>query len=138
MGEKSQRAFTLDEVNALIPRLEEYFKNFWSLRENAQHILESLRAKDPEEMTALEAANYQMKSSQAHFLLEQARKEVNAIFDMGCAIKDFDIGLADFPHILEDRNQEVHLCWKFGEKHVRFWHELDEGYASRKPLLRQR
>ena len=137
MTEKPQHLFTPDEVNALIPRLEEHFQNFWRLKENAQSIMEGLRAKDPEEMTTVDAANYQMKNSQAHFLLEQARKEIDAILEMGCEIKDFDMGLADFPCLLEDSRQEVHLCWKFGEKRVRFWHELDQGYASRKPLTKR-
>lgn len=142
MADKHSQTFTLDEVNALIPRLEEHFQNFWGFRKNAQRIMEGLRAKarkalDPEEMTAKEAADYQMKNSQAHFLLEQARKEIDAVIDLGCAVKDFEIGLVDFPHIQESDNQEVCLCWKFGEKRVRFWHELDQGYPSRKPLAKR-
>jgi hypothetical protein len=26
------------------------------------------------------------------------------------------------------------LCWKVGEKEVKFWHRKDEGFAGRKPL----
>ena len=142
MADKSPHTFTQDEVNALIPRLEEHFQNFWGFRENAQRIMEGLRAKaraakDPDEMTAKETADYQMKNSQAHFLLEQARKEIDAVIEMGCAVKDFEMGLVDFPHIQESDNQEVYLCWKFGEKRVRFWHDLDQGYHSRKPLAKR-
>ena len=142
MAQKPVHYFTADEVNALIPRLEEHLQNFWGFRENAQRILEALRAKakaarDPEDMTSREAADYQMKNSQAHFLLEQARKEMDAVMELGCAVKDFEMGLLDFPHILESEDQEVFLCWKFGEKKVRFWHELDQGFPSRKPLMKK-
>ena len=142
MTSKDPRYFTPDEVNALIPAMEEHFQKFWSFRENAQSIMEELRVKakairDPEELTAKQAALHQMRTSQAHFLLEQAKKEIDAVLEVGCAVKDLETGLVDFPHILDSQDQEVFLCWKFGEKRVRFWHELDQGFHSRKPLLRR-
>ena len=50
----------------------------------------------------------------------------------GCLVKDLDVGLLDFPAILE--NEEVYLCWRLGEDRIRFWHRQDEGFAGRKPL----
>jgi hypothetical protein len=78
-----------------------------------------------------------MRRSQSHFLLEQAKKELDAVMETGCSVKDLEIGLVDFPHLLEFEEEEVFLCWKYGEKKVRFWHELDKGFSSRKPLLRR-
>ncbi len=142
MGKKKIHYFTVQEVNALIPTLEEHFSKFWGFRENAQGIMEELRSKaktvrDLDDMTPKEAANHQMRSSQAHFLLEQAKKEIDAVVDLGCTVKDIEGGLADFPHILESDDQEVFLCWKFGEKRVRYWHDLDQGFHSRKPLTKR-
>ena len=37
-----------------------------------------------------------------------------------------------FPCLHED--EEVYLCWKLGEKHIFYWHRMDEGFAGRKPL----
>jgi len=51
---------------------------------------------------------------------------------LGVIVKDADEGLLDFPHLREDR--EVFLCWKKGEKEVKFWHELNAGYKGRQPL----
>jgi hypothetical protein len=28
----------------------------------------------------------------------------------------------------------VYLCWRFGEQGIVHWHELDTGFAGRKPL----
>src|SRR5438552_1862670 len=103
-GSKTNHFFSPEEVNALIPRLEEHFQSFWSYRENAQGILEGLRAGAPEtdkDFLPEEVAHDQMRKSQAHFLLEQAKKELDLILDMGCAVKDLEIGLVDFPHMLE-------------------------------------
>lgn len=47
-------------------------------------------------------------------------------------LKDLERGLVDFPSL---RNgQEVFLCWENGEDDIEHWHELDAGYAGRKPL----
>ena len=45
---------------------------------------------------------------------------------------DLSLGLVDFLHLRNGR--EVNLCWKYGEREIRHWHGLDEGYAARKPL----
>jgi hypothetical protein len=50
----------------------------------------------------------------------------------GCVVKDLEVGLLDFPAILN--NQEVYLCWRLGEERIRFWHRQDEGFAGRKPI----
>lgn len=50
----------------------------------------------------------------------------------GCVVKDLDSGLLDFPALID--NQEVYLCWRFGEDRIRFYHGIKEGFAGRKPL----
>lgn len=52
--------------------------------------------------------------------------------DLGIALKDRQIGLIDFPGELDGR--QVWLCWRLGEPAVRYWHELDAGFAGRQPL----
>jgi hypothetical protein len=47
-------------------------------------------------------------------------------------LRDLDRGLIDFPAIRD--GQEVYLCWVDGEPDIGFWHELDAGYAGRRPL----
>ncbi len=57
---------------------------------------------------------------------------VNKIQEMGCLVKDLEMGLIDFPSLL--KGEEVYLCWKLGEPHIGWWHGIHEGYAGRKPL----
>ncbi|OGR96360.1 MAG: hypothetical protein A2902_07215 [Elusimicrobia bacterium RIFCSPLOWO2_01_FULL_64_13] len=136
---RPSHTFTIDEVNALIPRIEEHLDGFWGLRENAQAILNELRGgRDVgPDSGADEIAHHQLRRSQAHFLLQQAKRELDGVMDLGCVLKDLDAGLVDFPHILEPNDEEVFLCWKYGEKKVRFWHEIDKGFSARKPILRR-
>ena len=51
---------------------------------------------------------------------------------MGVQIKDLDIGLLDFPCVVDDAI--VLLCWKYGEEKIEFWHGMEEGFKGRKPI----
>ena len=53
--------------------------------------------------------------------------------DQGILLKGIDEGLIDFPS-LRSNGDEVYLCYKSGEGHIRYWHTLGGGYAGRRPL----
>lgn len=57
---------------------------------------------------------------------------VDRIQEIGCELKDLDIGLIDFPTFY--RGERVYLCWKLGEPKIAFWHSLDAGYRGRRPI----
>jgi hypothetical protein len=61
--------------------------------------------------------------------IKDALAEIEAI---GVQVKDLDIGLLDFPCVVED--EIVLLCWKYGEEKIGFWHGLEEGFRGRKPI----
>jgi hypothetical protein len=65
-------------------------------------------------------------------LAESLKTSLNRILETGCVIKDLDVGLLDFPAVID--NEDVYLCWKLGEDRIRFYHRQDEGFAGRKPL----
>lgn len=50
----------------------------------------------------------------------------------GVVVKSIEQGLLDFPSKRFD--QEVWLCWKYGETEIKFWHEKDSGFMGRKPI----
>jgi hypothetical protein len=54
--------------------------------------------------------------------------------EIGCFFKDwnFTMGLVDFPSVID--NTEVFLCWKSDEDDIRYYHDIQEGYAGRKPI----
>ncbi|MDR7545770.1 MAG: DUF2203 domain-containing protein [Armatimonadota bacterium] len=62
----------------------------------------------------------------------RAAEAASRLEEIGCVLRDLDLGLIDFPARAGER--EVFLCWRLGEDTVRFWHGADEGYAGRKPL----
>lgn len=63
---------------------------------------------------------------------EILKSALNRILETGCIIKDLEVGLLDFPAVID--KQDVYLCWKLGEDRIRYYHRQDEGFAGRKPL----
>lgn len=61
--------------------------------------------------------------------IKDALAEVHAI---GVQVKDLDIGLLDFPCVVDD--EIVLLCWKLDEDKIEYWHGLEEGFKGRKPI----
>jgi hypothetical protein len=53
--------------------------------------------------------------------------------ELGVELKDYRMGLVDFPCWMDDH--EVCLCWRLGEPEVAYWHEVDAGFAGRQKLL---
>ena len=66
------------------------------------------------------------------FKLEEVKDALAEIDSIGVQVKDIDIGLLDFPCIVE--GQVVLLCWKMGEDAITHWHSPEEGFAGRKPI----
>lgn len=63
--------------------------------------------------------------------IEEFMKELEEI---GCYFKDwnFTIGLVDFPAVIDGK--EVFLCWRSDEDDILFYHEVEAGFAGRKPI----
>lgn len=67
--------------------------------------------------------------------LQQVRKDLSEIEEIGCELKDLQKGIVDFPARINGK--EIFLCWHLGERSVRHFHDPTEGYAGRRPLPRK-
>jgi hypothetical protein len=57
---------------------------------------------------------------------------VEILESTGVSVKSIEQGLLDFPSKRFD--EEIWLCWKYGETEIKFWHEKDSGFMGRKPI----
>jgi hypothetical protein len=68
--------------------------------------------------------------------VQRAAKEVQGfvaeLTELGVECKSLETGLMDFPG--EHDGRIVYFCWQRGEPKVAHWHELDAGFAGRRPL----
>jgi hypothetical protein len=132
-----KRLFSVDEANALIPELELRFGKVMQLRSQLRttyHELEALGAPPTGDPPQSENAPPDVIRLRARFslLMEALTDELHAVEAIGVAVKDLDIGLCDFLGVRQGR--EVWLCWRFGEKRIAFWHDLEAGFAGRQPI----
>ena len=123
-----QKLFTVEEANALLPRLNELLKEIAphrdAMREKAPHMEPILRSAGSNGGGRV-GSEYGVEAYNLYVAIERIRS-------LGVLLKDLDTGLLDFPH--ERDGRVVLLCWMPPEERVEFWHEIPDGYAGRQPL----
>lgn len=81
----------------------------------------------------MDAAEAQRIRLRMQGIVDQMAAAVARIDALGITLRDIERGLIDFPALVAGR--QVWLCWQLGEDAVAFWHELDTGFGSRRPLI---
>lgn len=127
-SDHSDRVFSFAEATELLPQLN---SRFTSIRRS-----KAILIRTSEEIKKASANAVYGGGSKSGSLYIQSLHDVSAnlqaIHELGVVVKDVNMGLCDFPFILDGR--VVYLCWKFGEAEIRWWHEVSHGYKDRHPL----
>src|SRR5690349_24838214 len=132
----SDRTFTLDEAQSLLPVLESLLRTAII----AKKLIEETEAEHQALqhrvflnggmfLDVVPLARRKAERAKAEQRVKDALAEIDSI---GVQVKDLDIGLLDFP--CEVDGQTILLCWKLGEKSITHWHGTNEGFAGRKPI----
>ncbi len=131
-----ERTFTLAEAQVLLPVLEALLKKaiegkklIEQVDEDFQQVSQRIFLSGGCEVDVAALARRKAEKDQAAQRVKDALAEIAAT---GVQVKDLDLGLLDFPCVVED--QVILLCWKLGEKSVEHWHGLEEGFRGRKPI----
>jgi hypothetical protein len=145
------KVFTVEEVNAVVPRLSELVRDLLDRARAIESRLEELRerthgaaARPGGRGVSLEPSGEDDLDSKAEKLsiladievYERGWRDVQAL---GAVVKDTRTGLCDFYGQIDGKL--VCLCWRYGEQAIEHYHALDAGFSGRKPLdakLRQR
>jgi hypothetical protein len=134
--EQPKRYFTVQEAEKLIPRLEPAMERVMACHTEAARLRAALQEAQRQVMLAggvrLDQEFWRARKARLAKVTGELQQKIGEILSVGGVPKDLELGLVDFPALLEER--EVNLCWRVGERRIRFWHGLDEGYAARKPL----
>jgi hypothetical protein len=132
----SDRTFTLDEAQSLLPVLESLLRTAIA----SKKVMEEFEVEQQElqhrvfmtggmSLNVVALARKKAERVKAEQCAKDALAEIDSI---GVQVKDLDIGLLDFP--CEVEGQIILLCWKLGETGITHWHGTDEGFAGRKPV----
>lgn len=121
--------FTIAAANEALPKVIEKYKN---LQKQKQEV-EKLEAQLNTQMSvSFNLADYVAIKQQLNTAVTKFYQLVEDLESTGVVLKSLEEGLLDFPSKRFD--EEVWLCWKEGEKEIKFWHEKDVGFMGRKPL----
>jgi hypothetical protein len=124
------KIFTVDEANALLPRvrgivtnIQKLYKRLTTYRSEAQA---AAGAADNGGGGIHDGARYAQ-------LVTSFTNDLGELDKLGVQMKDFGRGLIDFPSLRDGR--VVLLCWQLGEgDSLEWWHDVDAGFAGRTPL----
>jgi hypothetical protein len=135
----TDRLFTEEQVNALIPELTDIVGDVMARHQQARALRQALEEERQRIQmaggTRVEQRDWRARAERLDGLGIEVRQGIERIHGLGGKVKDLELGLVDFPGLVAGQGDEpVNLCWKHGETAVRFWHGFDEGYAHRKPL----
>ena len=132
----AERYFTPADVERLIPELTRIMNDVMTAHTEATRARERLQAEKQRLSLAggglLDRAAWRADTEIVEQRVRRVRAGLDKVVRLGGVPKDLGLGLVDFPHLRD--GAEVNLCWKRGEREVRHWHGVDEGYAARKPL----
>ena len=130
------RFFTIEEANGLVSSLEIEFGRIARARAELAPLIEALGGADASVAILHDGEDVppgrERDAARLRLLAAEITDSVERVNDMGCLVKDLELGLVDFYAMQE--GEPVFLCWQFGEPAVVHWHGVDEGYAARKPL----
>ena len=121
--------FTANEANKALPDVIKKFEHALAKKNDVTKLEEQLQISLSTVNSFEEFVTLKQKLNSR---ITKFYEAVEILENTGVVVKSIEQGLLDFPS--KRFNEEVWLCWKYGETEIRFWHEKDSGFMGRKPI----
>ena len=121
--------FSVSDANQILPTVIKKFDHAKKMKIEVMKMEKQLSS-GVTSVTSLE--EYSMIKRKFNSLVTEFYQSIEDLESTGVVLKGLDEGLLDFP--AKRFNEEIWLCWKEGEKEIKFWHEKDSGLMGRKPI----
>jgi hypothetical protein len=121
---RSTKRFKLAEANRALPLVRRVVSDIVKTHEQMTDLQSQLEAAKHKDQAPLQ--------TRIDATMEHLQSYVDELHDIGCDLKDYQMGLVDF--IGRHRGHDVCLCWKLGEETIAHWHEIQTGFAGRQPV----
>ena len=137
-NEQSKRFFTLAEANQRLPLVRaivgDIVELFRDVTERRQRLVDLIERNQLGSKRVHSPYTEELEQMQADIQADVERLNgfAQELAELGIELKDPNIGLIDFPTLVDGR--EAYLCWKLGEPEVGFWHELTAGVQGRQSV----
>jgi hypothetical protein len=121
--------FTKNEANQVLPDVIKKFEFALAKKNEVSKLEQELQMSLVSTNTFEEYVLLKQKLNSA---ITKFYESIEMLENTGVVVKGIEQGLLDFPSKRFD--EEVWLCWKYGETEIKFWHEKDSGFMGRKPI----
>ena len=121
--------FTTNEANAALPDVIKKFEYALAKKNEISKLEQKLQMSMSTTNSFEEYVTLKQKLNSA---ITKFYESVEILENTGVMVKSIEQGLLDFPS--KRFNEEVWLCWKYGETEIKFWHDKDSGFMGRKPI----
>ena len=121
--------FTTNEANAALPDVIKKYEHALAKQTEVRKIEQQLQMVVS---TTNSFEEYITLKQKLNSMITKFYESVEILESTGVVVKSIEQGLLDFPAKRFD--DEIWLCWKYGETEIKFWHEKDSGFMGRKPI----
>jgi hypothetical protein len=125
--------FTVEQANRMLPLVRRIVRDIVDAHARWQQVLREFELVTASSTVAHPSPGAEALQREAQALARDIEGFISELRNLGVELKGPDVGLVDFPGEMGGR--PVWLCWKLDEDAVRFWHEMDEGFSGRRPLV---
>lgn len=131
-----ERTFTVEDANATLPLVRAICRDLSTLshevieRKERLSVLLAGRDENRDDLYRQELVQIEEELKRDTARIEEYVQELR---DLGVESKDGIEGLVGFPSMMDGR--VVFLSWKLDETEVLHWHEIEEDFSGRQPLV---
>ncbi len=138
MVAEAERFFTLEEVHRLLPDLEVRIARFLEkkaayVRLHDHLLMEELLEDIEQRKGTASPGQAEQEAGKLELAVSDLEREISEMQRLGCLLHDLEKGWVDFPGRYD--GTRVFLCWKWGEKTVRFYRSADKPRGCDRKLL---
>ena len=127
-----RRLFTVEEANDLLASIKPLLLELKLEKEQFDQLRRTLEAMTPAMRGNGHGALAVEYEQRINDLVTRMSAGIRSLAEQGVEVKDLNQGLIDFPHLRG--GHVVYLCWRLGEGKIRYWHEIEAGFAGRRYL----
>lgn len=131
--DEPRQYFTPQEANLRLPLVQVIVQDIVNLFQDLHQRRERLNDLRHRSQRSEYSEEVQQMEDELERDIEVLEEYVEELKELGVELKDPLVGLVDFRAIIDGR--EVYLCWKLGEDDIAWWHELEDGFSGRQPLV---
>ncbi|GKU76652.1 DUF2203 domain-containing protein [Paenibacillus sp. L3-i20] len=125
----SNKRFTLEEANALLPQIKQELQQLQLMSNQLEEQYISYRKVKANYVAGSHDPLFELEGK-LDFMQMEFSLYMNNITRKGVLLKMIHPALLDFPAIMD--GEEVLLCWKEGEEQITHYHGWNDGYMGRK------